>query len=105
MDGASEGPGVTPVSPQVRLQHQPEGGDAGPEPRGPGVPPATDELPPRSQPLLCPAASREPRLGLGKRGWVVTHTPALALLDFRGIQVLYCLYFHSLCLWTPIGVC
>lgn len=58
-----EGLGVTTVSPQVRLQHKPEGGDAGTEPRGPGVPPATNGCSTRPEPLLCPAASREQSLG------------------------------------------
>lgn len=56
---ASEGPGVTPVFPQVRLQHKPKGGDAGIEPRGPGVPLATNGFPAGPKPLLYPAASRE----------------------------------------------
>lgn len=56
---ASEGPGVTPVFPQIRLQHKSKGGDASIEPRGPGVPLPTDGFPAGPKPLLCPAASRE----------------------------------------------
>lgn len=103
---AGEGLGFTAVSPQVRLQHKPKGGDASTEPCGPGVPAATNGCSTRPEPLLCPAASREQRLGLGTRDWVEA-VHILAVVTLKGTRSRRsCVEYHVTVVpfSSPLGV-